>query len=150
MDIDRGPPYIQPTCYPAVSGGESVTRLSLGKLLVNLVQVVKRTDTPLKSFTLKHLPSAGAGTGSDPNDRIIGIALFCRCCAMAYFVAVFPYHDHTHANLKPFLIDCCATTAVLLFVVRVENAGMGIAAELSSKLSLIPSTLENRYGRQFR
>ena len=44
MDIDRGPPYIRPTCYPAVSGGESVIRLSLGKLLlVNLLHVVKRT-----------------------------------------------------------------------------------------------------------
>ena len=40
-------PYIRPTCYPAVSGGESVIRLSLGKLLVNLLQVVKRTITPL-------------------------------------------------------------------------------------------------------
>ena len=43
-------PYIRPTCYPAVSGGESVIRLILGKLLlVNLsqVQVVKWTNTPL-------------------------------------------------------------------------------------------------------
>ena len=36
-------PYILPTCHPAVSGGKSVIRLSLGKLLVNLLQVVKRT-----------------------------------------------------------------------------------------------------------
>ena len=28
-------------------GGESVIRLSLGKLLVDLLQVVKRTNTPL-------------------------------------------------------------------------------------------------------
>ena len=47
LDTDRGPPYIRPTCYPAVSGGESVMRLSLGKLLVNFLQVVKRTNTPL-------------------------------------------------------------------------------------------------------
>ena len=40
-------PHIRPTCYPAVSGGESVVRLSLGKLLVNLLQVVKRTNTLL-------------------------------------------------------------------------------------------------------
>ena len=40
-------PYIRPTYYPAVSGGEGVVRLSLGKLLVNLLQVVKRTNTPL-------------------------------------------------------------------------------------------------------
>ena len=41
-------PYnIRPICYPAVSGGESVIWLSLGKLLVNLLQVVKRTNTPL-------------------------------------------------------------------------------------------------------
>ena len=42
-------PYNRPTCYPAVSGGGSVIRLSLGKLqaLVNLSQVVKRTSTPL-------------------------------------------------------------------------------------------------------
>ena len=47
--IDRGPPYIWPTCYPAVTGGESVVRLSLGKLrvLINQLQVVKRTNTPL-------------------------------------------------------------------------------------------------------
>ena len=47
LDMNKGPPYIRPTCYPAVSGGGSVIRLSLGKLLVNLLQVVKRTDTPL-------------------------------------------------------------------------------------------------------
>ena len=42
------PPYIRPTCYPAVSGGESVITLSLGELLFNLLQVVKRTinNTP--------------------------------------------------------------------------------------------------------
>ena len=38
--ILTGPPYIRPTCYPAVSGGESVIRLSLGKLSVNQLQVV--------------------------------------------------------------------------------------------------------------
>ena len=43
-------PYIRPTCYPAVSGGESVVRLSLGKLSVNQLQVVKRTNTPLLSL----------------------------------------------------------------------------------------------------
>ena len=32
--------------YPAVLGGKNVIRLSLGKLLVNLLQVVKRTNTP--------------------------------------------------------------------------------------------------------
>ena len=32
--------HVRPTWYPAVSGGESVTRLSLGELLVNLLQVV--------------------------------------------------------------------------------------------------------------
>ena len=32
---------------PAVSGGGSVKRLSLGKLLLNLLQVVKRTNTRL-------------------------------------------------------------------------------------------------------
>ena len=47
LDIDRGPPYIRPTCYTAVSGGESVIRISLGKLSVNQLQVVKRTNTPL-------------------------------------------------------------------------------------------------------
>ena len=44
-------PYIRPTYYPAVSGGESVIRLSLGKLWVNQLQVVKRTNTPLNSLT---------------------------------------------------------------------------------------------------
>ena len=44
-------PYIRPTWYPAVSAGESVIRLSLGKLLVNLLQVVKRTNTPLITLT---------------------------------------------------------------------------------------------------
>ena len=47
LDIDRGPRYILPTCYPAVSGGESVIRLSLGKLLVHQLQVVERTNTLL-------------------------------------------------------------------------------------------------------
>ena len=37
-------PYIRPTCYPAVSGAESVMTLSLGRQLVNLLQVVKRTN----------------------------------------------------------------------------------------------------------
>ena len=41
------PPVTRPTCYPAVSGGKSVIRLRVGKLLVNLLQVVQRTDTPL-------------------------------------------------------------------------------------------------------
>ena len=39
--------YPAATCYSAVSGEESVIRLSLGKLLVNLLKVVKRTNTPL-------------------------------------------------------------------------------------------------------
>ena len=39
--------YIWPTCYPAVSGGESVISLCLGRHLVSLLQVVKRTNTPL-------------------------------------------------------------------------------------------------------
>ena len=38
-------PYIRLTCYPAVSGGASVIRLSLSKLLVNLLQVVERTNS---------------------------------------------------------------------------------------------------------
>ena len=38
---------MRPTCYPAGSWGESVIRLILGKLLVNLLQVVKRTNTLL-------------------------------------------------------------------------------------------------------
>ena len=46
--ILTGPPvYSADLLYPAVSWGESVIRLSLGKLLVNLLQVVKRTNTPL-------------------------------------------------------------------------------------------------------
>ena len=40
-------PYTRPTCYPAVSGGESVIRRTLGKLLDNILQVFKRTNTPL-------------------------------------------------------------------------------------------------------
>ena len=47
MDILTGPPYIRPTWYLAVSGGKSVIKLSLGKLLVDLLQMVKRTNTPL-------------------------------------------------------------------------------------------------------
>ena len=42
-------PYIRPTCYPAVSGGEIVVRFRLGKQLVDLLQVVKRTNTSLVS-----------------------------------------------------------------------------------------------------
>ena len=45
--ILTGPPYIRPTCYPAVSGGKSVIRLGLGKLLASQLQVVKRTNTSL-------------------------------------------------------------------------------------------------------
>ena len=45
--IDRSARISGPTCYPAVSGGESAIWLSLGKLLVNLLQVVKGTNTPL-------------------------------------------------------------------------------------------------------
>ena len=35
-----------------LNGGESVIRLSLGKLLVNLLQVVKRTNTPTNTLTV--------------------------------------------------------------------------------------------------
>ena len=43
-----GPPvYPAELVYPAVSGGKSVIRLGLGKLLVNRLQVVKRTNIPL-------------------------------------------------------------------------------------------------------
>ena len=49
LDIDRSAVYPTDLLYPAVSGGESVIRLSLGKLLVNLLQVVKRTNTLLIS-----------------------------------------------------------------------------------------------------
>ena len=35
--------------HAAVSAGGGVIRLSLGKLLVNILQVVKRTNTPLIS-----------------------------------------------------------------------------------------------------
>ena len=38
--------YIRPTCSPAVSRKVGLTRLSLGTLLVNLSQVIKRTNTP--------------------------------------------------------------------------------------------------------
>ena len=42
-------PYIRRTCYPAVSGGKSVIRLSLrtSKQVVNLLQMGKRTYPPL-------------------------------------------------------------------------------------------------------
>ena len=48
-------PYNWPTCYPAVSWrGEGVIRPSLGTLLVDLLQVVKRTtcNTPLITLTI--------------------------------------------------------------------------------------------------
>ena len=44
-------PCIRPTCYPAVKGGKSVVRLSLGKLLVNLVQVVESATTEYTWWT---------------------------------------------------------------------------------------------------
>ena len=50
-------PYTRPTWYPAVSEKESVIRLSLDNLLVNLLQVVKRTNTPL--IPLQMASSAG-------------------------------------------------------------------------------------------
>ena len=40
-------PFIRPTRYPAVSGGKSVIKVCFGMLLVLLLQVVKRTNTPL-------------------------------------------------------------------------------------------------------
>ena len=52
FDIDRSARNIRPTCYPVVSGGESAIRRSLGKLLlVNLLQVVRRTSTTAASKT---------------------------------------------------------------------------------------------------
>ena len=39
--------YIRRTRYPAISGGESVVRLTLGRQWVHLLRVVQRTDTPL-------------------------------------------------------------------------------------------------------
>ena len=46
-----GPPVYPADLLSRRSGRESVIRLSLGKLRVNLLQVVKRTNTPLKSLT---------------------------------------------------------------------------------------------------
>ena len=40
----------------------AVIRLSLGKLLVNQLQVVKRTNTPLKSFNTARPPSRQVNT----------------------------------------------------------------------------------------
>ena len=59
--------------YPAASGGESVIRLSLGKLLVNQLQVVKRTNTPLKSLTNGVVDRLGVFwvVGSSPTSTII-------------------------------------------------------------------------------
>ena len=45
LDVDRSARISG--CYPAISGEEGVTRLSLGRLLVNLLQVVKQTSTSL-------------------------------------------------------------------------------------------------------
>ena len=45
-----------------------VIRLSLGKLLVNLLQVVKRTNTPLKSLIMASSTDHGfLGRGFDPH-----------------------------------------------------------------------------------
>ena len=39
--IDQVRPYFRPSCYAAVSGGNCVFRLSLGKvIIVNFLQVV--------------------------------------------------------------------------------------------------------------
>ena len=45
--IDRSTGISGRPAIPPFRGGESVIRLSLGKLLVNILQVVKRTNTPL-------------------------------------------------------------------------------------------------------
>ena len=45
--IDRSAHISGRPAIPPFQGGESVIRLSLGKLLVNLLQVVKRTNTLL-------------------------------------------------------------------------------------------------------
>ena len=45
--IDRSAGMSDRPDIPPFQGGKSVIRLSLGKVLVNLLQVVKRTNTPL-------------------------------------------------------------------------------------------------------
>ena len=56
MDIDRSARISGRPAIPPFQGGRSVIRLSLGKLLVSLLQVVKRTNTPLipQQFTVPH------------------------------------------------------------------------------------------------
>ena len=46
MDIDRSARVSGRPAIPPFQGVGSAIRLSLGKLVVNLVQVVKRTNTP--------------------------------------------------------------------------------------------------------
>ena len=47
-------PYIRPTCYPADSRGESIIRLSLGTLWVNLLQVDLTFARNLKTNKEQH------------------------------------------------------------------------------------------------
>ena len=67
--------YVRPTCYPAVSGGERVVRLSLDKLLlVKLLQVVKRTiTTPLNFNTHTINIFTAKNKNDDENSNEFGI-----------------------------------------------------------------------------
>ena len=47
--VDRSARISGRPAIPPFQGGRVFMRLSLGKLLVNLLQVVKRTNTPLTS-----------------------------------------------------------------------------------------------------
>ena len=91
-------PCIRPTCYPAVSGGESVIRLSLGKLLVNLLHVVKRT----KTFRIPQQQQCGAVSFGMARHSMAG-----NGCGMIwygrelvqYLYRTFIYYiDHRHTN----------------------------------------------------
>ena len=93
-------PCIRPTCYPAVSGGESVIRLSLGKLLVNLLHVVKRT----KTFRIPQQQQCGAVSFGMARHSMAG-----NGCGMIwygrelvqYLYRTFIYYiDNRHTNPK--------------------------------------------------
>ena len=47
--IDRPARISGPPAIPPFQGGREFISLSLGKLLVNILQVVKRTHTPLRN-----------------------------------------------------------------------------------------------------
>ena len=93
-------PNIRPTCYPAVSGGKSVIRLSLGKLLVNLLQVVKQINTSLITLTngVVDRPWVFWVVGSITTSTIINFFRLSSCRTWKILSPVSPENEKSWIN----------------------------------------------------